>query len=108
MVHNAKNYDGNGKTGVGNKGTSSTNPLEKIKYTDKVKTQMKQGDYHSFPESVDGFGTNGKVTQITGGDKIVRTKVEIPGTYKGKEGIFEYILEPDGVTCNHRLFKPSK
>ncbi|PQQ65454.1 hypothetical protein B9R14_00815 [Acetivibrio saccincola] len=89
-------------------GTSSTNPLEKIKYTDKVKTQMKQGDYHSFPESVDGFGTNGKVTQITGGDKIVRTKVEIPGTYKAKEGIFEYILEPDGVTCNHRLFKPSK
>jgi len=69
---------------------------------------MKQGDYHSFPESVEGFGANGKVTQITGGDKIVRTKVEIPGSYKGKEGIFEYIIEPDGVTCNHRLFKPNK
>ena len=31
-------------------GTSKTNPLENIKYTDKVKAQMKQGDYHSFPK----------------------------------------------------------
>ncbi|AUG56722.1 hypothetical protein [Acetivibrio saccincola] len=69
---------------------------------------MKQGDYHSFPESVDAFGADGKVTQITGGDNVVRTKVEIPGSYQGKEGIFEYIIEPDGVTCNHRLFRPNK
>jgi hypothetical protein len=90
------------------KGTRKTNPLENIKYTDKVKAQMKQGDYHSFPESVDAFGADGKVTQITGGDNVVRTKVEIPGSYQGKEGIFEYIIEPDGVTCNHRLFRPNK
>jgi hypothetical protein len=89
-------------------GTRKTNPLENIKYTDKVKAQMKQGDYHSFPESVDAFGADGKVTQITGGDNVVRTKVEIPGSYQGKEGIFEYIIEPDGVTCNHRLFRPNK
>jgi len=84
------------------------NPLANIKYTDKVKTQAAKGDYHGFPESVDGFGTNGNVTQFTGGDKIVRTKVEIPGSYDGKTGVFEYIIEPDGVTCNHRLFKPTK
>jgi hypothetical protein len=88
----------------GIKGT--INPLENIKYTDKVKAQMKQGDYHSFSKSVDGFGADGRVTKITGGDKVVRTKVEIPGSYMGKEGVFEYIIEPDGVTCNHRLFKP--
>jgi hypothetical protein len=82
-------------------GASKTNPLENVKFTDKVKAQMKQGDYHSFPESVEGFGANGKVTKITGGDKIVRTKVEIPGSFKGKEGVFEYIIEPDGLTCNH-------
>jgi len=29
LVHNAKNYDGNGNTGVGNKGTSSTRPYTK-------------------------------------------------------------------------------
>jgi hypothetical protein len=94
--------------GGSSEGTRKTNPLENIKYTDKVKAQMKQGDYHSFPESVDAFGADGKVTQITGGDNVVRTKVEIPGSYQGKEGIFEYIIEPDGVTCNHRLFRPNK
>ena len=99
---------GGGGNSFNDKGTSKTNPLENIKFTDKVKAQMKQGDYHSFPESVEGFGANGKVTKITGGDKIVRTKVEIPGSFKGKEGVFEYIIEPDGVTCNHRLFKPNK
>nr|WP_286010125.1 RHS repeat-associated core domain-containing protein [Clostridium sp. Marseille-Q2269] len=90
------------------KGVGKSNPLENIKFTDKVKAQMKLGDYHSFPESVEGFGVNGKITKITGGDKIVRTKIEIPGSYKGKDGIFEYIIESDGVTCNHRLFKPNK
>ena len=94
--------------GAASKGTGETNPLENIKYTDKVKAQMKQGDYHSFPESVDAFGADGRVAQITGGDNVVRTKVEIPGSYQGKEGIFEYIIEPDGVTCNHRLFRPNK
>lgn len=81
------------------------NLLENIRYTDKVKSQMTKGDYHSFPKSVDAFGGNENVTRITGGDGIVRTKVEVPGSYQGKDGVFEYIIEPDG-TCNHRLFKP--
>ena len=81
--------------------------LENIKYTDKVKQQMRQGDYHAFPESVDTFGNQGKTTLITGGDGIIRTKVEIPGSYDGKSGIFEYIIEPDGITVNHRLFQPN-
>ncbi|TYU41715.1 hypothetical protein FZW78_12395 [Listeria monocytogenes] len=99
-----------GANKFGAKGVSkvtSKNPLKDIKYTDKVKQQMKQGDYHSFPEGVDAFGETGKITQISGGDKVVRTKVEIQGTYRGKEGVFEYIIEPDGVTVNHRLFKPN-
>lgn len=40
----------------------------------------------------------GKVAQIKGGDGITRTKVEILGSYKGRDGVFEYIIEPDGVT----------
>ena len=35
----------------------------------------------------------------------MRTWVEIDGSYFGKDGIFQYIIEPDG-TCNHRLFVP--
>jgi len=30
LVHNAKNYDGNGNTGVGNKGTSSTGNIKNV------------------------------------------------------------------------------
>ncbi|MET3559276.1 hypothetical protein ABID29_002426 [Streptococcus rupicaprae] len=83
------------------------NPLENIKYTDKVKRQMKQGDFHSFPETVDSFGADGKVTKILGGDGIARIKVEIPGSYKGRNGVFEYIIEPNN-TVNHRFFRSIK
>jgi hypothetical protein len=94
---------------VGNGSQSGTyyNPLENIEYTEKVSEQMKQNDYHSFPESVDAFGADGKATQIVGGDGITRTKIEISGSYKGKDGTFEYIIEPDGKTVNHRLFVPN-
>ena len=87
---------------------NNNNPLEKIKYTNKVKKQMEFGDYHSFPQSIDAFGGSGKVSKIVGKNKVIRTRVEISGSYRGKKGIFEYIIEPDGVTCNHRLFKPKE
>jgi hypothetical protein len=82
------------------------NPLAKIKYTNKVLKQMLSGDYHSFPLSVDSFGSEGQVSEIVGGDGLTRTKVAIDGGFMNKNGIFEYIIESDGVTCNHRLFKP--
>lgn len=90
------------------KGTTKKNPLKKLKYSSKVKRQMQTGDYHSFPKSVDAFGADGKITTIIGGDKIPRTKIEIAGRYRGKKGVFQYIIERDGVTCNHRLFVPRK
>ena len=68
---------------------------------------MQVVDYHSFPESVDAFGADGIITEIIGGDGVIRTKIEISGSYKGKEGVFQYILESDGVTCNHHLFVPN-
>ena len=41
---------------------------------------------------------------ITGGDGIKRLKLEIPGWYIGKNGMFEFIKEPDN-TINHRFFR---
>ncbi|MBS1987215.1 hypothetical protein JST99_04760 [Candidatus Dependentiae bacterium] len=82
------------------------NPLANIKYTDKVRRQMASGDYHGFPLSVDSFGSEGQISEIKGGDGIVRTKVTIDGGFIKKDGVFEYIIESDGFTCNHRLFKP--
>ena len=45
--------------------------------------------------------------KIKGSYGITRQKLEIPRGYKGKEGIFEYIKEPNG-NINHCLFKPNK
>ncbi|WP_404654353.1 VENN motif pre-toxin domain-containing protein, partial [Raoultella terrigena] len=76
-------------------------------YTDKVKQQASSGDFHSFPESVDGHAHQGTISIITGGDGVERLKLEISGSYRGREGIFEYIRESNG-TINHRLFVPKK
>ncbi|UNK63023.1 hypothetical protein [Buttiauxella ferragutiae] len=76
-------------------------------YTDKVKQQASSGDFHSFPESVDGHSDQGKISVITGGDGVERLKLEISGSYRGKEGVFEYIREPNG-SINHRLFVPNR
>lgn len=89
------------------KSIQQKNPLDGTIYTNKVQRQMKQGDFHSFPNHVDAFGADGKVSQIVGNDGIVRTKLEISGSYKGRDGNFEYIIEPN-KTINHRFFKPSK
>ena len=53
----------------------------------------------------DNFARQGTTRQITGRDGIVRTKVELRGDYRGKQGTFEWILESDG-SINHRLFVP--
>ena len=86
------------------KAVSSRNPLSKIRYTSKVQSQMELGDNHSFPKIVDNYGNSGIRQTIIGGDGIQRTKISIPGYYKGKAGFFEYIIESDG-SCNHRIFR---
>ena len=77
------------------------------KYTNKVRSQMGRGDLHSFPESVRAFEADGTVTRIVGGDGVTRTKLSIPGRYKGKDGVFEFIKEPNG-DINHRFFNAIK
>lgn len=81
--------------------------FENTRYTGKVKRQMLNNDYHSFPESVTAFEKNGQVIQIIGGDGIKRSKLTIPGWYRGKNGVFEFIKESNG-DINHRLFSPFK
>ena len=45
-----------------------------------------------------------KKTEIIGKDGIKRVKIEIQGSYKNHDGVFEYIIEPDN-TVNHGFFK---
>jgi len=77
------------------------------KYSQKVIKQMEMNDFHSFPESVKAFQKDGIVTTIKGKDGITRQVLRIPGSYKGKNGYFEFIKESDG-TINHRYFQPIK
>ena len=69
--------------------------------------QASCGDFHSFPESADGYAEQGKISVIKGGDGVESLRLEITGSYRGKEGVFEYIREPNGA-INHRLFVPKK
>ena len=79
--------------------------------TPKVLKQMEPDprtglpDYHGFPKIVDNYASGGTKTVIEGGDGVLRTKVEVPGSYNGKDGVFEWIIEPDN-TVNHRFFNP--
>lgn len=82
------------------------NPLDNATYTDKVLEQATWDDFRGFPESVDGFGGYGKVFQEVGGDNSIYTHLEIPGSYKGYDGVFEYIWDSNNI-CNHRNFRPT-
>ncbi|RMN07713.1 hypothetical protein ALQ65_200040 [Pseudomonas syringae pv. coriandricola] len=96
------------KGGEGGKNVSAVEDdfFAGTKYTDKVLGQIKTGDLHGFPESVTTFQGAGQVTKIKGGDGVVRDMLKIPGEYRGKQGVFEFIKESDG-SINHRLFKPT-
>ena len=96
-------YVGDGPVLVHNK-CEADNPLNGIKYTDKVKSQMCIDDNHGFPDIVDNYGQYGKVTQITGRDGLSYTQVQIPGSYHGHDGVFEYIYDVN-KKCNHRFFR---
>lgn len=86
-------------------GLRRLNPLSDTRYTGKVSQQMKQRDYHAFPLEVDNFAGDGVKNLIRGGDGVLRTKIELHGSYRGRYGVFEWIVEPDN-TVNHRLFRP--
>ncbi|HEX2211279.1 MAG TPA: pre-toxin TG domain-containing protein [Longimicrobium sp.] len=86
-------------------GLRRLSPLADTRYSPKVRAQMKQGDYHAFPLEVDNFAGDGVKTVIRGGDGVARTKIELRGSYRGKDGVFEWIVEPD-KSVNHRLFRP--
>lgn len=83
------------------------NPLAGTRYTQKVQAQMRQGDYHGFPREVDNFAGQGRVSTVQGGDGVTRTKVELEGSWRGREGRFVWLIEPDN-SVNHRIFIPKK
>ena len=82
----------------------SDNPLANKAYTQKVLDQMNLDVYHGFPSAIDSYGNIGRKSTLIGNDGIARTKIEISGSINGKNGVYEYIIEPDNK-INHRFFK---
>jgi len=82
--------------------------LTGIEYTPEVLEQMANSSdlHHSFPSIIDDIAsTHGNVGQFAGSkDGVVRTVVELPGSINGKQGVYQWIIEPNGVTVNHRFF----
>jgi hypothetical protein len=79
--------------------------FEGTKYSNKVLGQMKEGDFHAFPESVKAFQGDGFISTIKGADGVTREMLSIPVAYRGKTGAFEFIKESHG-RISHRFFRP--
>jgi len=77
-----------------------------IRYTDKVIKQMNNAAdlNHAFPSVIDTFVDINLRRPLKGGDGIIRNLIELPGSINNTPGIFEYIIEPNGM-CNHRYFR---
>ena len=95
--------------GINNSGRLFGNVDVPINYTQKVIDQMGNINdlNHSFPILIDNSINFGISKPLVGGDKIIRNYIEIPGSINHKEGVFEYIIEPNG-SCNHRYFRNFK
>jgi hypothetical protein len=90
------------------KGASSF--FQGAKYSPKVLNQMNKVDdiFHAFPKSVDGFATKfGKWSTKVGADGKTYEWLEMPGSYGGKTGVFEYTKGSNGL-INHRFFNVPK
>lgn len=64
-----------------------------------------QEPFHSFPRSVDAFEKDGIRFLKKGGDGKIYEHLHIKGSYRGKDGVFEYIKDSNG-NITHRFFNP--
>lgn len=95
----------NGKTFKYYYQEESSDFFKGTRYSEKVLNQMQEDSFHGFPKSVEAFQQDGYTTIVTGGDKTNRTLLHIPGSYKGYDGEFLFLKEPNNI-INHRIFKP--
>lgn len=66
---------------------------------------IKSGDPdHAFPRGVDALEKAGNRFFQRGKDGAMYEHLQINGSYKGREGTFEYIKDPNGY-IKHRFFR---
>lgn len=88
--------------GGGSKTVDINNPV-----LDNIRTgsALKGDSLHAFNDIIDNYAGDATKFSLTGGDGVERTLYQLEGSLNGKQGIFEWIVDPDptkGVT--HRRF----
>lgn len=66
---------------------------------------LKTDELHSFNDIIDNYASSAEKFRLVGNDGVERELFQIKGSLNGKEGIFEWIVDPNpslGVT--HRRF----
>ena len=63
-------------------------------------------DLHGVPRIVDNYADLGQQELLRGGDGVLRRRLSLRGSYQGKDGSFEWIIESDN-SINHRIFVPN-
>ncbi len=58
---------------------------------------------HGFPDIIDNYPTSANEYPLVGGDGIDRIFFQFEGSNNGKNGVFEWIVEPNG-DVSHRRF----
>lgn len=80
--------------------------FEGVTYHPRVLGQLKNGDLHAFPASVEGFAAKyGTLTTTFDSKGNVVQMLSVRGEYRGGAGIFEFIKN-DRNQIYHRFFKP--
>jgi hypothetical protein len=72
-----------------------------------VLDKMGQKDFHNFPSMVEKFEDAGTISTIKDFKGVDHYQLNIPGSYGGKSGNFEFIKTQDNI-ITHRLFRPDK
>ena len=90
--------------GVGN---SVAKFCEGTTLADRVVGQMKLGDNHAFPASVDTFAARyGTASTVLDSRGTPVQMLTVDGAYNGAKGTFEYIKNQAGQIY-HRFFNPN-
>jgi len=77
------------------------------RYSDSVIMKMSRDKMHNFPHEVEAFESMGTKTLTKGGDGRMYERLEIRGSYQGRDGVFEFIKNNDNI-ITHRFFNPRR
>jgi RHS repeat-associated protein len=92
-------------TKIGKKTRNFVNIKNKVLGNIRTGSALKLDAQHAFDDIVDNYATYADKFELIGGDGVKRELYQIEGSFNGKKGIFEWVVDSDkkkGVT--HRRF----